>query len=435
MVLVPAPVRATRSGTGWTYGPRACADGRRATCSPASSSAATPWTSAAPATRWCGPCATPAGRAWSATPSRRSTCALWDLKARLLGLPLHRLLGAVRERVPVYGSGGFTTYDDDQLRDQLARLGARPADPAGEDQDRRVVGRRGRPRPGPDARRRARSIGDDAELFVDANGGYTRKQAVRVMRQAARPRTSAGSRSRSPPTTSTACARSATRSAPTSPRASTATTSTTSGACARPARSTACRSTCPACGGITEWLRVAAVAAVVRPARSPGTARPTCTSHAAAATPNLRHLEWFHDHVRIEHVLLRRHARPDRRRPATRSGRSRARPDPAPQRRRAVPCRLTTSPDSRRPAALRVVSGVRRGPRPRCRRRLPRPGAASRPWCWDAHSCRLRAVERSSKRPWVPKSRFRSTGSQRLAGWSGSWGWSVCWEEKPVRAR
>lgn len=46
--------------------------------------------------------------------------ALWDLKARLLGLPLHRLLGAVRDTVAVYGSGGFTCYDDQQLRDQLA---------------------------------------------------------------------------------------------------------------------------------------------------------------------------------------------------------------------------------------------------------------------------------------------------------------------------
>ncbi|BBY22103.1 hypothetical protein MSTO_23080 [Mycobacterium stomatepiae] len=45
--------------------------------------------------------------------------ALWDLKARLLGLPLHRLLGAVRDTVAVYGSGGFTCYSDEQLREQL----------------------------------------------------------------------------------------------------------------------------------------------------------------------------------------------------------------------------------------------------------------------------------------------------------------------------
>ncbi|MGC1733866.1 MAG: mandelate racemase, partial [Pseudonocardiaceae bacterium] len=46
--------------------------------------------------------------------------ALWDLKARVLGLPLHRLLGGVRDEVPVYGSGGFTSYREAQLRKQLA---------------------------------------------------------------------------------------------------------------------------------------------------------------------------------------------------------------------------------------------------------------------------------------------------------------------------
>ena len=32
--------------------------------------------------------------------------ALWDLKARLLGIPLIKLLGAARESLPIYGSGG-----------------------------------------------------------------------------------------------------------------------------------------------------------------------------------------------------------------------------------------------------------------------------------------------------------------------------------------
>ena len=45
--------------------------------------------------------------------------ALWDLKARLLDVPLVTLLGAVRDAVPVYGSGGFTSYSPEQLRDQL----------------------------------------------------------------------------------------------------------------------------------------------------------------------------------------------------------------------------------------------------------------------------------------------------------------------------
>jgi L-alanine-DL-glutamate epimerase-like enolase superfamily enzyme len=45
--------------------------------------------------------------------------SLWDLKAKLLGLPLARLLGAVRDHVPVYGSGGFTSWTEGQLADQL----------------------------------------------------------------------------------------------------------------------------------------------------------------------------------------------------------------------------------------------------------------------------------------------------------------------------
>ena len=55
--------------------------------------------------------------------------ALWDLKARLPDLPPHRLLGAVRETVPVYGSGGFTTYDERQLREQLTHRTAEQAIP------------------------------------------------------------------------------------------------------------------------------------------------------------------------------------------------------------------------------------------------------------------------------------------------------------------
>ena len=46
--------------------------------------------------------------------------ALWDLKAKLLDLPLALLLGRYRDAVPIYGSGGFTTYTDEELRDQLA---------------------------------------------------------------------------------------------------------------------------------------------------------------------------------------------------------------------------------------------------------------------------------------------------------------------------
>jgi L-alanine-DL-glutamate epimerase-like enolase superfamily enzyme len=98
--------------------------------------------------------------------------ALWDLKARLLDLPLVTLLGAVRESAPVYGSGGFTTYSKEQLQNQLGgwaaqgiprvkmKIGTHP-----EDDVQRVKEAR-------------EAIGPDTQLFVDANGAYSRKQAL-----------------------------------------------------------------------------------------------------------------------------------------------------------------------------------------------------------------------------------------------------------------
>ena len=98
--------------------------------------------------------------------------ALWDLKARLLDQPLVTLLGAVRTAVPVYGSGGFTSYSDVQLKEQLGGwaeqgLGAVKLK-IGRDAaaDRQRVAQ-------------ARSvIGDDIELFVDANGAHPPRKAV-----------------------------------------------------------------------------------------------------------------------------------------------------------------------------------------------------------------------------------------------------------------
>jgi L-alanine-DL-glutamate epimerase-like enolase superfamily enzyme len=98
--------------------------------------------------------------------------ALWDLKARLLAVPVSTLLGRVRDGVRAYGSGGFTSYDDARLREQLSgwaadgftavkmKVGSEPArDPA------RVRAAR-------------EAIGEGVELFVDANGAYDRKQAL-----------------------------------------------------------------------------------------------------------------------------------------------------------------------------------------------------------------------------------------------------------------
>ena len=98
--------------------------------------------------------------------------ALWDLKAKLLGLPLVKLLGAARDAAPIYGSGGFTSYTEARLREQLAgwagqgiprvkmKVGTRPADDPGRVRAARAA------------------VGDSVELFVDANGAYSRKQAL-----------------------------------------------------------------------------------------------------------------------------------------------------------------------------------------------------------------------------------------------------------------
>jgi len=98
--------------------------------------------------------------------------ALWDVKARLLGVPLLTLLGAVRHSVPVYGSGGFTSYTMAQLRDQCSGWVA--------DGMTRVKMKIGR-HPDTDLDRVSmvrQAIGPDVELFVDANGAYSRKQAL-----------------------------------------------------------------------------------------------------------------------------------------------------------------------------------------------------------------------------------------------------------------
>lgn len=98
--------------------------------------------------------------------------ALWDLRSRLFDEPLVVALGAVHEAVPIYGSGGFTSYDNDALCSQLGGWVE-----AGIPRVKMKVGRD----PDADAARveAARSaIGAQTELFVDSNGAYRRKQAL-----------------------------------------------------------------------------------------------------------------------------------------------------------------------------------------------------------------------------------------------------------------
>lgn len=97
---------------------------------------------------------------------------LWDLKARLLGQPLIRLLGSMREEVAAYGSGGFTSYTEKQLIDQLTGWAA--------DGLRFVKMKIGRDAEADVQRVSAvqKALKGRAELYVDANGAYTRKQAL-----------------------------------------------------------------------------------------------------------------------------------------------------------------------------------------------------------------------------------------------------------------
>jgi|ERR1041385_2516683 L-alanine-DL-glutamate epimerase-like enolase superfamily enzyme len=107
--------------------------------------------------------------------------ALWDLKARRANQALFVHLGAARREVPVYGSGGLTTYSDEQLTTQLRgwveggiprvkmKVGSDWGRSADEDV-RRVAAAR-------------EAIGPEAELFVDANGAYTVKQAIAQARR------------------------------------------------------------------------------------------------------------------------------------------------------------------------------------------------------------------------------------------------------------
>lgn len=100
--------------------------------------------------------------------------ALWDLKARLLGLPLCRLLGGSGEPTPVYGSGGWTNLTVDELVEEMAGYVARGINAVkmkvglGEDEDLLRV------------RSVREAIGEGPKLFLDVNGGYYAKQAIRM---------------------------------------------------------------------------------------------------------------------------------------------------------------------------------------------------------------------------------------------------------------
>lgn len=98
--------------------------------------------------------------------------ALWDLKAKLLDLPLALLLGQARAAVPIYGSGGFTSYTRERLAEELAEWAQ-----SGIGMVKMKVGRESDTDVDRVAQAR-RAVGESVELFVDANGAYSRKEAL-----------------------------------------------------------------------------------------------------------------------------------------------------------------------------------------------------------------------------------------------------------------
>ena len=227
--------------------------------------------------------------------------ALWDLKGTLLGLPVCSLLGAVRDTVPVYGSGGFTTYDDAAARAQLERWTGDLGIP-------RVKIKIGESWGTAQARDLARIafarnvIGQEAELYVDANGGYTRKQAVRMARAMAEHDVTWFEE----PVSSDDLdgLREVRDQVDPDITAGEYGYDLTYFARMVDAQAVDCLQVdVTRCGGITEWLRAAAVAAA-RGLQVSGHCAPNLHAHVAAAVPNFRHLEYFHDHARIETMLF-----------------------------------------------------------------------------------------------------------------------------------
>jgi L-alanine-DL-glutamate epimerase-like enolase superfamily enzyme len=225
--------------------------------------------------------------------------ALWDLKAKLLNVPLVELFGAARQAVDIYGSGGFTSYSDSELSEQLGgwagigipRVKMKVGRDAVADKHRVAVARN--------------AIGPDTQLFVDANGGYTRKQALAMadwfagqkdVRWFEEPRPSedlAGLhllRDRGPAAMDIAAGeygdlpqyfRNMLR-----------------------AQAVDClQADATRCGGYTGFLKVADLCNAFGMPLSAHCA-PQLHAHVGCAVPLLRHLEYFHDHTRIGDLLF-----------------------------------------------------------------------------------------------------------------------------------
>ncbi len=226
--------------------------------------------------------------------------ALWDLKAKLLQAPLHALFGRARDTVPVYGSGGFTSLTDDELREQVdgwlevgcsavkIKVGESWGTALERDLQRASLLRD--------------LVGPDIDLMVDANGGYTAGQAARIGRAYdelgvvwfEEPLSSDDLTGLSRLRGQLRCDVAAGEYAD-----SALYVQRMLGAGAVDCLQV----DVTRCAGYTEWLRCAAIAASYNLEISAHCA-PSLHAPVAAAVPNLRHVEWFADHARLEPLLV-----------------------------------------------------------------------------------------------------------------------------------
>ncbi len=223
--------------------------------------------------------------------------ALWDLNAKLLGLALADALPRIHDRVPVYGSGGFCSYSEARLAEQLAGWVAQ-----GIPRVKMKVGREPERDPGRLAAARE-AIGADTELFADANGAWGRKQALEWAHRLRRewdvtyleePVSSDDTdglrllRDHGPPGLAIAAGEYA----------------WDLHDLARLADAVdVLQADVTRCGGITNFIRAGAFCRVRNLAFSAHCA-PAVSAHACCAVEGLVHLEHFHDHARIERMLF-----------------------------------------------------------------------------------------------------------------------------------
>ncbi|PRG34456.1 enolase C-terminal domain-like protein [Burkholderia multivorans] len=224
--------------------------------------------------------------------------ALWDAKAKLAGVPLATLLGRRRERVPVYGSGGFTTYDavtlaaqlggwrDEGIRACKIKIGVQDACDPGRLQTARDA------------------LGVDVELFVDANGAYSARTALAFAERAAR----YDIRWFEEPVSSDDVAGLRFVREHVGARVDVAAgeyayTPDDFRRLLEAGAVDVLQADATRCGGVSGFLAAGTLADAYHVDLSAHCA-PALHRHVGCVAPRMRHVEWFHDHVRIERMLF-----------------------------------------------------------------------------------------------------------------------------------